>query len=97
MTWFIVFEHLVYVDAIRTISWIVSIYALGDGLGMYLAKMIYGNLSARQTINLAIIFSVIASLLFALAGSVAVEDGNHSNSGSVFRQLCTARVLQGMC
>ena len=82
VTWFIVIEQLAFADAIRTISWIVSIYALGDGLGLYLAKMVYGNLSARQTLNLAIIFSVVASLIYALAGSITVDP---ESSASVFR------------
>jgi len=94
VTWFIISAQLTYPDAIRTISWIVSIYALGDGLGLYLAHKLYGNLSARQTLNLAIIFSVIASLIFAFAGSIAVDE---ETSSSIFRQLCTARVIQGMC
>ena len=82
MTWYIVSAQLSYADAIRTISWIVSIYALGDGLGLYLAQKLYGNLSARQTLNLAIICSVIASILYALAGSLAVDP---ESSSRIFR------------
>ena len=94
VTWFIISAQLTYADAIRTVSWIVSIYALGDGLGLYLAQKLYGSLSARQTLNLAAIFSVIASLIYAFAGSIAVEEETGS---SIFRQLCTARVIQGVC
>lgn len=83
-----------YADAIRTVTWIVSIFAFGDGLGLYLAQKLYGSLSARQTLNLAIIFSIIASLIYALAGSTAVYE---ESSSSIFRQLCTARVIQGIC
>jgi len=94
VTWFIIYAQLNYADAIRTISWVVSIYALGDGLGLYLAQKLYGSLSVRQTLNFTIIFSVIASLIYAFAGSIAVEE---ETSSSIFRQLCTARVIQGIC
>jgi len=87
---------MTYADSVRILSWIVSIYAIGDGLGLYMAKKLYGNLSARVTICLAIIFSVIASLLFALAGSY-IDTTNENSASSVIRQLCTARVFQGIC
>ena len=69
-------------------------FALGDGLGLYLAHKLYGVLSARQTINIAIIVSVIASLIYALAGSTA---GDIETSSSIFRQLLFARIIQGVC
>ena len=47
VTWFIISEQLSYPDAVRSITWIVSIYALGEGLGLYLAQKLYGNLSVR--------------------------------------------------
>ena len=86
---------MTYADAVRIMSWIVSIYAVGDGLGLYLGKKLYGTLSARWTISMAIIFSLIASLLYAFAGSsIGDEEGD---STSVVRQLITVRVLQGIC
>ena len=94
ITWFIISAQLSYPDAIRSLSWIVSIYALGDGLGLYLAQKLYGNLSARHTLNLSIIFSMIASLIYALAGLTAAQP---ESSSSIFRQLVTARVIQGIC
>ena len=47
VTWFIVSSDLAYPDAISILSWIVSLYAVGDGLGIYLGQKLYGNLSAR--------------------------------------------------
>ena len=96
VTWFILEAHSSYADAARILSWIVSIYAIGDGLGLYLAKKLYGALSARATISLAIIFSLISSLLYALAGSFA-SSSDEEVATSIIRHLCTARVLQGIC
>ena len=59
-----------YTDTVKQISWIVSLYAIGDGLGYFFARKVYGFLSVKQTVNLATIASVIASTLFALAGDV---------------------------
>ena len=83
-----------YADAIKIMSWIISIYAIGDGLGLFLAKKLYGSLSVRQTLNLTIICSVIASLIYAFAGSLAAYDDTAS---SIFRHLVTARILMGIC
>lgn len=94
VTWFIISAQLSFADAIRTLSWVVSIYAVGDGLGLYLAHKLYGNFGARHTLCLAVICSLIASLVYALAGSNCVYQ---DQSSAVFRQLCTARVLQGVC
>mmetsp|Transcript_24355 Transcript_24355/g.28587 ORF Transcript_24355/g.28587 Transcript_24355/m.28587 type:complete len:83 (-) Transcript_24355:83-331(-) len=82
---------MTYAESARTLSWIVSIYAIGDGLGLYLAKKLYGTVSARTTISLATICSIIACLLYALAGSIAEDEEDMASS--VIRQLFTARVL----
>ena len=97
VTWFILESSMTYADSARILSWIVSIYAIGDGLGLYLAKKLYGALSTKAMISLGIIFSLIASLLYALAGSYTKSSGQEEVSSSIIRQLCTARVLQGIC
>ena len=76
VTWFMLSEQMTYAESARTLSWVVSIYGLGDGFGLYLAKKIYGTISPRTTITLAIICSIFGCVLYALAGSFAddVED-----------------------
>ena len=59
-----------------------------------MAHKLYGSLSVSQMINLATLFSIIASLVYTLAGMTADET---DSSSSVFRQLVTARVIQGIC
>ena len=90
VTWFIISAHLTYADATRSLAFIVSCYALGEGLGLFVAWKLYGTLSVRQILTVAIIFSIIASLIYGLAGIIAEEE---VISSTAFRQLCTARVI----
>ena len=83
-----------YAESARTLSWVASIYALGDGFGLYMAKTLYGTLAPRTTISLAIICSIIGCLLYALAGSFA-DDMEHTAS-EIIRSLFSARVLLGV-
>ena len=90
---------------------IVSLYALGDGLGYILAKKVYGLFSVKMTFCLAMLGSMMASGVFTLAGdfasarSIDVEQPIETDIAmfdellmiSTFKLLCLSRLLQGLC
>ena len=68
LLWFMIDKEDGFKRAVQQISVVVSLFALGDGLGYILAKKVYGLFSVKRTFCFAMLGSVVASGIFYLAG-----------------------------
>ena len=91
-----------------SISCIVSLYALGDGLGYFFSRKIYGYLSVKQALGLATLISIIACVILTFIGDlvstktiqdkqqITEDETAEDNTMTILGLLCIARLLQGL-
>ena len=102
LLWFFVDKEQSFSQMVQSISCIVSLYALGDGLGYMLARKAYGSISVRKVLTLASMAGALAAAMLAYTGGIvgnirATEDDMETfDQGEILGLLCVMRLLQGL-